>query len=357
MVPEGFLYPAVILATLATVVAAQGLISGAFSLAAQAIALGLLPRLRVVHTHHAHEGQVYNSFVNWALFAGCVALVFAFKSPSALAAAYGLAVSGVMVVTSIAMVPVAARYWNWGFALSLAVFGFFTLVNLAFFTASSLKFLEGGFIPLGIGLAIFVIMRTWRWGRKATFAAYTAKHTMTMHKLVEFHRNEKAYMERIALLMTPKHLVSLTDHAPALLQILHDRYGILPRHLIFVEVAHRKVPYIHEGRCDIKVFHKDGGSSIVAVTLQFGFMEEPNVEEVLEDLARHKEIGLPIRENKWIVHVSIENLLPGRGMGFVGRARLLLFAFLRQISQPAHYFYGLGDNVQLSAEIIPVRLK
>ncbi len=357
MVPQLLLYPMVALAAFATVIASQALISGAFSLAAQAIALGLLPRLRVVHTHHAHEGQIYIRFVNWALFAGCVALVFAFKSASALAAAYGLAVSGVMVVTSIAMIPVGARSWNWSLALSGAVFGFFTLVNLAFFAASSLKFLEGGFIPLGIGLVIFAIMRTWRWGRKATFAAYTAKHTMTMHKLVEFHRSEKAYMERIALLMTPKHLTSLNDRTPALLQILYDRYGILPRHLIFVEVAHRKTPYIHDGRCDIKVFHKDENSSIIAVTLQFGFMEDANVEAALEDLARHKEIGLPNRENQWIVHVSFENLLPGRAMGLLGRSRLMLFAFLRQISQPAHYFYGLGDNVQLTAEIIPVRLK
>ena len=357
MVPQTLLYPMVGLATLSTVIASQALISGAFSLTAQAIALGLLPRLRVVHTHDAHEGQIYIRFVNWALFAGCVALVFTFRSAGSLAAAYGLAVSGVMVVTSIAMIPVGARYWKWGLAASGALFGFFTLVNLLFFAASSFKFLEGGFIPLGIGLAIFAIMRTWRWGRKATFAAYTAKHTMTMHKLVEFHRSEKAYMERIALLMTPKHLTSLNDHAPALLQLLYDRYGILPRHLIFVQVAHRKVPYIYDGRYDIKVFHKDANSSIIAVTLQFGFMEDANVEAVLEEMAKHQEIDLPIQENQWIVHITVENLLPSHTMSAVGRARLSLFSFLRQISQPAHYFYGLGDNVQLTAEIMPVRLK
>jgi len=127
--------------------------------------------------------------------------------------------------------------------------------------------------------------------------------------------------------------------------------------LIFVEVAHRKVPYIHDSRCDIKVFHKDPNSSIIAVTLQFGFMEEPNVEAVLEDLARHKEIDLPVKENRWIVHVTMENLLPSRDITLLGRVRLRLFSLLRQISQPAHYSYGLGDNVQLSAEIMPVRLK
>jgi KUP system potassium uptake protein len=225
-----------------------------------------------------------------------------------------------------------------------------------FCVASSLKFLEGGYIPLTIGLAVFAIMRTWRWGRKATFAAYTGIPTMTLRKMVAFHSSEKTYMERIALLMTPKHLASLDDRAPALVQLLRDRYGVLPRHLIFVEVAHRKVPYIHDGRYDIRVLHKDEKCSVIAVTLQFGFMEEPNVEAVLEDMARHKQINLPVHENRWIVHVSSENLLPSRQMSPIGRTRLRLFLLLRQISQPAHYFYGLGDNVQLSAEIIPVRV-
>ena len=357
MVPHALLYPMVVLATLATVIASQALISGAFSLTSQAIALGLFPRLHIVHTHDHHEGQIYIPFVNWTLFAGCLALVFGFRSSDSLAAAYGLAVSGVMVITSIAMFPIAVRYWRWGALASGALFGFFTLVNTLFCAASSFKFLEGGYIPLGIGLAVFAIMRTWRWGRKATFAAYTAKHTMTMRRLVEFHKRESAYMERIGLLMTPKHLSSLNDNAPALLQLLHDRYGILPRHLIFVQVAHRKVPYIHDGRYGVTVFHKDEYSSIIAVTLQFGFMEEPNVEAALENMARHREIDLRIDQHRWIVHVSVEHLLPSRNMSPWGRVRLGLFRILRRISQPAHYFYGLGDNVQLSAEIIPVRLK
>jgi KUP system potassium uptake protein len=127
--------------------------------------------------------------------------------------------------------------------------------------------------------------------------------------------------------------------------------------LIFVEVAHPKVPYIHEGRYGIKVFHKDPERSIIAVTLQFGFMEVPNVEAVLEELAKHHQIGLPIEENQWVVHVTVENLLPSQNMTALGRLRLRLFTLLRQNSVPAHYFYGLGDNVQLSAEIMPVRLK
>ena len=357
MVPPALLLPMVGLATSATVIASQALISGSFSLASQAIALGLFPRLRVVHTHHAHEGQIYVPFVNWALFAGCVTLVLAFRSSGSLAAAYGLAVSGVMVVTSLAMIPVGTLSWKWRATSSGLLFGAFTVINCLFCAASALKFFDGGFIPLGIGLAVFVIMRTWRWGRKATFAAYTETRSMTMRTLVALHDAEKVYLERVGLLMTPKHLASLDDNSPALLQLLYDRYGILPRHLIFVEVAHRQVPHVHDNRYEITVFHKDETSSISAVTVPFGFMEEPNVEAVLEDLARHKEIALPVSERRWSVHVTIENLLPSAKMGWWATVRLRLFSLLRQVSRPAHYFYGLGDNVQLSAEVMPVRLK
>ena len=357
MAPREFLYPVVALATVATVIAAQGLISGSFSLASQAVALGLFPRLRIIHTHDGHEGQIYIPFVNWTLFAGCTALVLGFRSTEALAALYGLAVSGVMVVTSAAMIPVGTRYWGWTPLASGGLFGVFTLVNALFCIASSLKLLDGGYIPLGIGLAVFAVMLTWRWGRRATFAAYKAKRTMTMGKLVELHKSERSYMERIGLLMAPRRLTSLNDKAPALSQLMYDRYGILPRHLIFVEVVHRKAPYIHEGRYEITVFHKDEYSSIIAVTVQFGFMEEPNVEAVLEEMARHREINLPTALHRWTVHVAVEKLLPSRRMGVFGHLRLRLFLILRQISQPAYYFYGLGDNVQLSAEIMPVRLK
>ena len=357
MVPREFLYPVVALATLATVIASQGLISGSFSLTSQAVSLGLFPRLRIIHTHDGHQGQIYIPFVNWTLFAGCTALVLGFPSTEALAAPYGLAVSGVMVVTSAAMIPVGTRYWGWNSLASGGLFGVFTLVNVLFCIASSLKLLDGGYIPLGIGLAVFAVMLTWRWGRRATFAAYEAKRTMTMGKLVELHKSERSYTERIGLLMAPRHLTSLNDKAPALVQLMYDRYGILPRHLIFVEVVHRKVPYIHEGRYEITVFHKDEYSSIIAVTVQFGFMEEPNVEAVLEEMARHRQINLPTALHRWTVHVAVEKLLPSRRMGVFGYLRLRLFLILRQISQPAYYFYGMGDNVQLSAQIMPVRLK
>jgi KUP system potassium uptake protein len=179
-----------------------------------------------------------------------------------------------------------------------------------------------------------------------------------MEALVRLHRDSTVFMERNAILMAPKPLRVPTDRAPALLGLLVERYGILPRNLIFVEVTHVKAPYVHDDRYRVTVFHRDPEhGSIIGVELRFGFMEEPNVERVLEEMARHKEIDLPVNRHRWIVHISLEHLVPSRKMGWVKRVRLRLFLVLRRLSQPAHYYYGLGDEVQLSAEIVPVRVR
>jgi KUP system potassium uptake protein len=358
LVPAPFLYPMVLLATVATVIASQALISGAFTLASQATHLGLFPRLVIRHTHHAHAGQIYMPFINWSLYAGCMLLVVTFGSSSALGAAYGLAVSGVMVITSVAMMPVARIYWRWDPIRIALLWGTLTAVNGTFLLASTLKFLEGGFVPLGIGALVFLVMATWQWGRRATFAAYQAKRAMTMAELVRLHRGCSVFIERNAILMAAKALRVPTDRAPALLRLMWDRNGILPRNIIFVEVTHRRTPYIHEDRYKVTVFDREPGrGSIIGVELRFGFMEDPNVEQVLEELARHREIDLPADRHRWIVHVSLENLLPSRTMGSMKRLRFRLFILLRRVSQPAHDYYGLGNEVQLSAEIIPVRVR
>ena len=358
LVPTNLLYPMVLLATAATVIASQALISGAFSLVSQAIRLGLFPRLDILHTHRSHAGQIYVPFINWSLLLGCILLVLLFGSSSALAAAYGLAVSGVMVITSIAMFPVARRSWNWGLWHTGLVWSALTAVNASFLIASSLKFLEGGYVPLSVGLVVFLVMATWRWGRKATFAAYSAKATMTMAEFVKLHRESNVYMERNAVLMAARPLRKPGDRAPALAHMLWERNGVLPRNIVFVEVTHRKVPYIHDNRYLVTVFerHPERGS-IISVEMSFGFLEDPNVEAMLEEMARHREIDLPHDRHNWIVHVAHENLLPSYRMGLVARLRFRLFLFLRAISRPTYYYYGLGDEVQLSAAIIPVRLR
>jgi len=358
MAPAAAIYPLTLLATVATVIASQALISGAFSLFSQAIGIGLLPRIAVQHTDRAHSGQIYLPFVNWALYLGCVALVVAFGSSSALAAAYGLAVAGVMLITSLAMFAVARNCWRWSAARAALVWGPFTAINAAFLVASSLKFLEGGFVPLTVGGAVFLVMATWRWGRKATFAAYTAKSTMTIGQLVGVHRGAPYLLERNALLMSPYPLRRADDRAPALATLLWEHGGALPRNMIFVEVTHPKVPFIRDNRCRVTVFDRDQRrGSVIGVELSFGFMEEPNVERYLIEMAHHKEIDLPAQKSQWIVHVAHENLLPDGRMGPLRRLRFRLFVFLRLVSRPSYYGYGLGDEVRLSAEIMPVRVR
>jgi KUP system potassium uptake protein len=358
LVPAGMLYPMVLLATIATIIASQALISGAFTLASQAIRLGLFPRLAIRHTHHAHAGQIYMPFINWLLYVGCVLLVVTFGSSAALGSAYGLAVSGVMVITSVAMIVIARAYWNWGRVRTGVLWGAMTAINVAFLLANMLKLLNGGWVPLTIGAAVFAVMVTWQWGRKITFAAYQAKRTMTMAELVELHRASSVFFERNAILMAARPLRRPSDLAPALMRLLWDRYGILPRNLIFVEVTHRTVPYIHGDRYQVTVFDRDSArGSIIGVELQFGFMEEPNVEHVLEGLAAHHLVDLPTDPHLWIVHVLLEHLLPSRRMRLIRRLRFHLFLLLRRLSQPAHTYYGLGDEVQLSAELIPVRVR
>jgi KUP system potassium uptake protein len=358
LVPPSLLLPAVVLATVATIVASQALISGAFSLVSQAIGLGLLPRLDILHTHRAHAGQIYIPVVNWGLYIGCIALVVTFGSSSALAAALGLAVAGVMLVTSLAMFAIARHYWKWSLARTALVWGPLTAVNGALLLGSSVKLVEGGFVPLSVASAAFLVMATWRWGRKATFGAYAARSSLTMAELVKLHRSGRTFIERNALIMTPNPLRHPEDRAPALVTLLLERYGILPRNLILVEVTHPKVPYVHNDRYHITVFERDKDrGSVISVELRFGFMEEPNVERYLESLARHKEIALPAHADQWIVHVAHENLLPARQMDFFRRLRFRLFVFMRRVTRPAYYAYHLGDGVQLSAEIMPVRVR
>ena len=181
---------------------------------------------------------------------------------------------------------------------------------------------------------------------------------MTMGEVVALHRRCETFMERNALLMAPHPVRQLADRAPALVSLFWERYGLLPRNLLLVEVTHPKTPYVLGNRYLVTVFDRDAErGSVIGVELRFGFMEEPNVERSLADLARHRQIDLPADPAQWIVHVSNENLLPAGEMALWRRFRFRLFLILRLVSRPAYYAYGLGDEVQLSAEILPVSVR
>ncbi len=358
MVPHALIFPMVILATLATVIASQALISGAFSLTTQAIALGLLPRLKISHTHHEHSGQIYINFINWALYIGCVCLVLVFKSSSALASAYGLAVSCDMVTTSLAMMAIARNKWNWNYVKIFMIFGLLSIVDLSFLTANSIKFLEGGFVPLTIGVVLFSVMRTWKWGRKSTFSAYSSQDTLSISALIKLKQKATHLVNQTVIFMAPKPLEKASDNTPALFQAYYERTAALPKNIVFVDVITQKVPYIsEEERHNVRVFEKGNKGTILGVTINFGFMEESNVEAVLEDMASHKELKLEHDPKQWHVVASLERLIPATDLSIMKRIRLAYFKLLRRNSEPAYEYFCLGNDVQLTLVQIPVKIR
>jgi KUP system potassium uptake protein len=359
MIPTHLLYPMVILATLATIIASQALISGAFSLAQQAIAMGLIPRLKVRHTHHHHEGQIYVGFINWTLLTGCLLLVLHFKNSTALAAAYGFSVSGDMLITSMVMIFITIFIWKWNSFLSLLLWIPLILLDLSFFISNSLKFFDGGFIPVTLGILIFIIIRTWRGGRKLTNQAYSEYPSMTVQELIDLKEKQSYLSERSVILLTPKSIESTNQKTPALFQLYWDRYRTLPKHLVFVNIKPEKIPYITDDRCTLRYFQRDPkAGSIADLQIRFGFMEEQDVEEVLIRLAQDKKIDLAQRSSDWSVEASQEHLVPGKNLHIWKRLLLNLFLFLRHISIPAYYHYGLGKGgVNLSLEIMPIAIQ
>ena len=165
LAPEWALYPMIILATLAAIIASQAVISGAFSLTMQAVQLGLVPRLKIMHTSSKEYGQIYLPAINWALMIGCIIVVIGFHTSSNLAAAYGIAVTSTMVITTTLFYVVARQRWGWSFLPTAALCLFFAVIDVAFFGANIIKFFDGGWFPLALAAVVFLLMMTWKKGR------------------------------------------------------------------------------------------------------------------------------------------------------------------------------------------------
>ena len=356
LVPSSLLAPMVILASMATVIASQALISGAFSLTSQGIALGLLPRLKISNTNEHHEGQIYISFVNWSLFVGCVLLVIGFGSSAALASAYGLAVSGVMVVTTLSMILIAQKLWNWSKIASLALFVPLLAFDSMFLTANSLKFLEGGYVPLTIGLILFAVMTAWRWGRRHWSTALNSHSSLTIADILKLKNKQKHVFERSLLVLSERSVSKLTDLAPPLLELFIDRYQSLPKHIISLTIKQVKRPYVDEAdRYTIKEFenNRKKGTSLLAISANFGFMEQPDVEQVIRDIAANDKLTPNDDMKNWIIYVARERFVTKSHKG-VRKLRTLLYTSLVNNSSPAYDYYGLGQDSRLNAELVPV---
>lgn len=361
LVPSVVLIPMVILATMATVIASQALISGAFSLTTQAMAFNLLPFIKVKHTNQEHQGQIYLSVVNWTLYVGTVVLVIIFKSSANLAGAYGLAVSGVMLMTTLGMYFIARSYWHWSKIKTMFLFVPLGIFESIFLFANSLKIFQGGYIPLSIAILILLIMLIWRWGTtiKEGIQNKLIKKGMTMEELIKLKSSitPTDTIARSSIFLCTRFIENKTDNVPAILHVFYQRYRELPENIIILNIhIDRESPHIHEKRYQvIKFFDENKKGSIFSVKISFGFIEDPNVEVFLENLAEHHEIKLDIGPSHWLIHALNKRLIFSEDISFLTKIKFMIYNFLDNISLKADHYFGLGNETELTVEVVPVK--
>jgi KUP system potassium uptake protein len=341
LAPSWFLYPLVVIATLATVIASQALISGAFSLTRQAVQLGYWPRVTVKHTSGESEGQIYIPEINWMLMVSCLALVLGFRESGKLAAAYGIAVTGTMSITSILFYAVARSRWKWPrWQAGLLVAGFL-VVDLAFFSANLDKIPEGGWFPLVIGAVVFAVMTTWQRGR-AELAAYFRQNSLPIELfLADIAATRPQRVDGTAVFMT-----STTSGAPQVLLHHFKHNKVLHRQVVLLSVVTEEVPAVpEEERAEVTEL----GEGFFRVIAHYGFMQTP---DVLQLFRRCRLAGLLIVPEETSFYLGRESLL------LTGRTRLFrwrkwLFSYLSRNARPATAFFHLPPNrvVELGAQI------
>lgn len=343
LVPEGpAIYPLVILATAATVIASQALISGAYSLTRQAVQLGFLPRVHIQHTSHETEGQIFIPEVNTALAVGCITLVLTFKTSSSLAAAYGISVMGTMAITSTAFLFVCLKVWNWPLLKILPLYVLFMVVDLGFLAANMVKFFDGGFVPLLIAICIFTMMRVWKRGR-ALLGSYFVRASKPLDEFLagvaEGHYQHTARGKSFDVLIArvkgaAVFLTSNPAGTPPLL-MHHARHNkAIHEYVLLVTVINEHVPRVTENQ--IEIDRLDCG--FFRVRIRVGFMETADVPLGLKEAIRI--LDLPFSLDDVTYYLGRETLL-ATNRGSMGKRAERLFAFLTRNSQQATGFFGI----------------
>ncbi|MBC8160351.1 MAG: potassium transporter Kup [Roseiflexaceae bacterium] len=332
MAPAWAQLPLVILATCATIIASQALISGAFSITMQAQNLGFLPRLKIVHTSPTAFGQIYIPFVNWALMISCILVVLGFRTSSNLAAAYGIAVTSTMAITTLIFAVVARKHWHWNWWLLGSVIGLFLIVDLAFLAANLVKIPQGGWFPLVLAVVIFTFMTTWKRGNRLVFAR---EQDLELRLEDMFKQMRSKPVTRVP--GTAIFLSANPQGAPAALlanlkynQVVHER-------VLLTSVVIEDIPAIDDAeRVRIKLL--DLG--FYRVVVRFGFMEEPNIPRALEHL-EDSEHHINISNAPYFVNHTrvIPSKLPGMALW-----RERLYTLMRRNSASAVDFFALPST-------------
>ena len=340
--PDWALDPLVALATLAAVIASQAVISGAFSVTRQAMQLGFVPRMEVQHTSDTAQGQIYLPGVNWGLFCAVALLVLGFKSSGNLAAAYGIAVTGDMVITSVLAAYVAARVWGWGVWRAALLFSCFLVIELAFFFSNVLKIPDGGWFPLVAGVAIFVLMTTWKRGR----ALLNERMRGDMMPLDGFIQS----LSYGGVARTPGTAIFMTPDAhgvphPLLHNLKHNK--VLHERVVILTVRTLDVPYVApERRVEVEPLSQQ----FWRVRVSFGFKDEPDLPLALEYCAAQ---GLALEMMDTSFFLGRETLIPRLGSDMAFWREKIFVAMFRNAS-PATAFFNIPSNrvVELGAQVV-----
>jgi KUP system potassium uptake protein len=346
VVPEWGLYPMIGIATLAAIVASQALISGAFSLTNQAVQLGYSPRVTIRHTSSTEYGQIYIPEVNGALGFACVALVFGFKSSSALAAAYGIAVTGTMAITTLLFHRVARERWGWARWKAWPLTLLFLTVDVAFFSANVVKVEEGGWFPIAAGASVFALMSTWKKGR-AALAGMLRDSGLPL----ELFMRE---MERHAPYRVPGTAVFMSSNPTAVPPVLlhHLKHNkVLHERVVLVSVLTEEIPSVPDAE---RATTSALGSGFYQVIGRYGFMETPRIPALLAALPPWAIPGprIELTPLETTYYLGRETLLP-TGPARMAGWRKRLFIIMARNAQTASSFFGLPPNrvVELGAQI------
>jgi KUP system potassium uptake protein len=338
--PDWFLYPMTLLATAATVIASQAVISGAFSLSQQAMQLSLLPRLDIHQTSEEAIGQVYVPQINWLLAICVIGLVLGFQSSSALASAYGIAVVITMVVTTCLLAVVARRVWGWSILLTCAVIGVFLLIDLAFFAANVIKIPQGGWFPLLAGAVVFTIMSTWRRGRQIILERMSDENKPLQRFIAEL---DAATLPRVK--GTAVYLAARRDTVPYAMtdNLRHNK--VLHERVFLLTVVTERAPHVSEAE---RITVTELGRGIIRMIVRFGFAERPALPPVL---ARARErIGLDVNEASFFL--GRETPVPGVHPP-LARWRERLFAFMTRNAVSATDYFQIPPKrvVELGTQV------
>jgi len=340
--PEWALYPLIGLATVATVIASQAVISGAFSVTRQAMQLGFVPRMEVQHTSEKEQGQIYLPAVNWGLMVAVMILVLGFKSSNNLAAAYGIAVTGDMVITSLLATFVVAKSWRWGWLRAGLLFACFLAVELVFLAANILKIPDGGWFPLVAGMGVFVLMTTWKRGRQLLADRLQGERlelSMFLESLASSMPTRVAGTS-VFLNADPKGVPHALLHNLMHNKVLHER-------VVLVSVQFFDVPYVPEiDRVEVRRLKENFWSVII----QYGFKDDPNIPAAL---ALCGESGLEFSSLETSYFIGRETLIPRLGSDMAFWREKLFIAMFRNAGS-ATAFFQIPSNrvVELGTQVV-----